>query len=327
MTDYYKILGVGQKASKQDIKKAYKKLAKQYHPDVNKSPDATAKFKKISEAYETLGDDVKKRNYDHGGAAHGFSPFSGFENMSDIFSQFFTPRGQNKRRPIITIVQHFTIEEMYVGCDKKINVPLTKNCTICAGQGIDAQSAVKCHYCKGSGNITTQRGFMSFTQTCPSCLGRGMRAHPCAGCGGNGCVQHNITVDVNFPKHLNTSQSIRLNDVNGHVVHINPEIINNTTFLRKDYNLLTTKTLTYVDALLGCKYIQKLPDGTSVKVTVSECTQHNTKVRLANKGFYTDETERGDLIITFKINLPSKLKDDEKQILQKLKTNICNSVI
>jgi len=321
MNDYYKILESDRNATKQDIKKAYKKLALKYHPDVNKSSDASEKFKKISEAYEILGDDNKKRQYDLGGQANNFG---GFENMPDMFSQFFKTRArqQNNRKVIITVVQHFTIQEMYVGCKKDIIIPLLKQCIICSGQGIDMKSAAPCGQCSGNGQIMSKRGFVTFTQTCPSCLGRGTRAHPCKGCNGAGQVRDNKNINVDFPKELNTSQPIRLNDVGGYVVHINPKIINNDNYSRHNYNLTTTKTLSYVDALLGCKYIQTLPDNTSVKVTVPECTQHNSKFRLTNKGFYVDDKNRGDLIVTYKINLPSKLKDNEKLILQNLKSII-----
>lgn len=334
--DYYDILGVEKDADASTIKKAYRKKAVQYHPDKNPdNPEAEAKFKEVSEAYETLSNDEKRSNYDRFGSAGGPGGFGGFE---DIFSQFggnfgdmFGFGGRTRRRTAdLRVKVDVTLEDMINGTSKKIRYQREVECDDCNGQG--GKHIETCPHCKGTGqqSITRQTpiGIMQQVVTCSHCNGEGkVIKDPCGTCKGSGTKVKNEVVDIEIPKGAMGGMRMKMAMMGsytrgvgygGLMILINE--IEHPHFMREGLNLIHGQTISVIDAILGCEKTVKMPTGEEIKYTIKEGTQHGHILRVRGKGIPdVDSGARGSLLIEVLVNIPKNLSKEERTILNKLK--------
>ena len=351
--DYYEVLGVDKNADDTALKKAYRKLAKKYHPDMN--PDdkaAEAKFKEVNEAYAVLSDPEKRQKYDQyghaafdpssmggGGAGFDFSDiFGGAGGFGDIFGSFFGGgggRGSRRNMPMqgndceIRIVLSF--EESVFGCKKTIDYKRVEKCSHCGGSGAQKGTSVDtCPTCHGSGQVTaTQRtvlGMMQSTQTCGNCRGTGkIIKNPCKECNGKGRVRIKKTLDVTIPAGISDGQAISLRGqgdegVNGGpagdcIIEVN--VRPHAYFDRRGDNLYLDIPITFPEAALGAEL--EIPTlGEPVKYSIPAGTQHGTQFRIKGQGVQNVNRpqSRGDIIFTVVIEVPKNLSGKEKKALE-----------
>ena len=355
--DYYEVLGVDKSADQDTIKKAYRTLAKKYHPDINKSEDAVEKFKEVQEAYEILSDDNKKSLYDrygHAGVdpqanggfgAGGFGGASGFNfnefDMGDIFSSFFGGRGANngarKNSPMQGEDKYLQMEitflEAAFGVKKVIALNVDERCADCKGTGAkDGNDYETCSDCRGSGTIRTQQrtlfGVFETTTTCPKCNGKGkVIKNKCESCHGDGYIRRKVNVDVNVPAGINSGQQLRISGKGERGINGGPngdlyiEIIVSAHkhFTRKGNDIYVTIPISYVDAVLGCKIDVPTIHG-DVSVEVPAGIQNGQQLRIKGKGIKDLRSNSiGDEYIVLDIKVPTKVSKEEKEIYKKLK--------
>ncbi len=344
--DYYEILGIDKNASETDIKKAYRKLAKKYHPDANPgNKEAEQKFKEINEAYEVLGDPEKKAKYDQfghaafgNGAAGGFDGFGGFGGfgMDDIFDMFdiFGTRSRRSNQPtkgenIRTSIE-LTFQEAAFGISKDLKINLWDTCETCSGTGARKGSQPEtCNKCGGSGQIrftqTTFLGTMSRVQTCDSCHGEGkIIKDPCPTCSGRGRVRVTKNIEVDIPAGIDHGQSIRIQGKgepgerggpNGDLL-ITVYIKEHPIFERRGNDVYCEIPITFVQATLGGELVVPTLDG-NVQYTIKEGTQTGTVFRLKGKGIphIRNPKVRGDQYVEVKVDVPTKLNEAQKKAL------------
>ena len=345
--DYYEVLGVDKSASGDEIKKAYRKLAKKYHPDLN--PDdkegAEAKFKEATEAYEVLSDENKKRQYDQFGhaafdqSAGGYSSagFDGFD-MSDIFSSFFgggfsgqrqNPNAPQRGRDIVYNID-LTFEEACFGTEREITINHLEKCDECNGTGAaKGSSPSTCPTCHGTGQVkTVQRtplGNFQSVRTCSSCGGKGtIIKEPCKQCGGKGTVRNGKKVRVKIPAGIDNGQQVyvrREGDAganggpNGDLI-LSVRVKPHKIFIRQGYDVLCDYPISFVQATLGAEVQVPTIDG-KVSYNIPEGTQTGTVFRLKGKGIQKyNSTQRGDQYVTIKIEIPKGLSEAQKDILR-----------
>ena len=345
---YYEILGVDKNASDSDIKLAFRKLAKKYHPDVSKEPDAEAKFKEAQEAYAVLSDPDRRKQYDQFGhaafdqnsgfgGAGGFGgyDFSGFD-FSSIFDDLFDFGGRSRSRRTKTrgddslVVMKLTFEEAVLGCKKELEITTTDKCSSCNGVGGFGENT--CSECHGSGTITQQQAtlFGSFLTktTCPRCHGEGKSFdRVCSKCRGTGREKVTKTVTVTVPEGVDTGNRIRLSGygeasydggVNGDL-YIEFRVADSYFYERDEDDLYFELPLTITEAIQGCKKEVKLPDGKKIVVTVTEGSQSGDKLRVKGKGIKDPNSSRyGDLYVVLKVITPRKLSREQKKIISQL---------
>lgn len=346
--DYYEILGVDKNADEAAIKKAYRALAKKYHPDMNPGDkDAEAKFKEASEAYAVLSDTEKRRQYDQyghaafggGGAGGGFDfNFSG--DMSDIFGDIFgdffgggrsrrSSNGPMKGANLRTSVR-IKFEEAVFGCEKEIEITLKDECPKCHGTGAkEGTQPVTCSKCGGKGQVMyTQQslfGAMRSVQTCPDCHGTGkIVKEKCSDCAGSGYISSRKKIQVTIPAGIDDGQSIRIAGkgepgANGGqrgdlLVEVN--VMRHPIFQRQDYNLYSTAPISFVQAALGGDVRISTIDG-DVLFPIKAGTQTDTKIRLKGKGVPSlrNKNLRGDQYVTLVVQVPEKLSSAQKEAL------------
>ena len=350
--DYYEVLGVTKSASEDDIKKAYRALAKKYHPDMN--PDdasAAEKFKEASEAYAVLSDPEKKRQYDQfghaafeGGGPGGFGgfDFSGADFtdiFSDLFGDFFggggrrggartgPQRGANLRASV-----RITFEEAVFGTEKEIDLTLKDPCKKCNGTGAKPGTSTEtCTKCGGKGQVVfTQQSFFGTVrnvQTCPDCGGTGkVIKEKCPDCMGSGYIAGRKKISVTIPPGIDNGQSVRIRDKGEPGFNGGPrgdllvEVIvsNHPQFVRQDYNIFSEVPVSYAVATLGGSVIIDTVDG-KVIYDVKAGTKTDTRVRLKGKGVPTlrDKNIRGDHYVTLVVEVPEKLSKEAKDLLRK----------
>ncbi len=350
--DYYEVLGVSKSATDAELKSAYRKLAKKYHPDVNPGDkEAEAKFKEATEAYGILSDADKRRQYDQyghaafeqgGGGAGGFGgfDFSGAD-MGDIFGDIFgdlfgggrsrrSSNGPMKGANLRTRV-NITFEEAVFGCEKELDVVLKDECGTCHGTGAKpGTSPETCPKCNGSGQIVyTQQslfGMVRNVQTCPECGGSGkVVKEKCPDCKGAGYIASNKKIQVSIPAGIDNGQSIRIRDkgepgVNGGprgdlLVEVN--VARHPIFQRQDMDLFSTAPLTYAQAALGGKVRINTIDG-EIEYEIKPGTQTDTRIRLKNKGVPSlrNRNVRGDHYVTLVVQVPTHLNKEAKEALR-----------
>ena len=353
--DYYEVLGVDRGADDATLKKAYRKLAKKYHPDMNPGDkEAEAKFKEATEAYGVLSDPDKRRQYDqfghaafeNGGGGAGAGGFGGFDfgggDMGDIFGDIFGDLfggGGSRRRanngPMkganLRAVVHITFEEAVFGCQKELEINLKDTCTTCHGTGAKpGTSPETCSKCNGTGQITytqqTMFGSVRNVTTCPDCNGTGkIIRDKCTACHGTGYTSSRKLIQVNIPAGIDDGQSIRIREkgepgVNGGPrgdLLVEVQVTRHPIFQRQDMNIFSTAPITFAQAALGGDVKISTVDG-DVLYTVKPGTQTDTKIRLKGKGVPSlrNSNVRGDHYVTLVVQTPTKLNEKAKEALR-----------
>ena len=353
MSDYYEILGVDKNASKDEIKSAFRKMARKWHPDVNKSPEAETKFKELGKAYETLMDDEKRATYDRFGEDGlrdaGFStqgPFAGgFGDLEEVFNSFFgggfgfggggrrqdpnAPQRGDDLRLDITL----EFEEAAFGLTKEVKIDHLEQCPSCNGTGAQAGAKPEtCKTCGGQGRIqqTTRTVLGHFTQvvTCPHCHGKGtIISNPCPDCHGQGRKDTEKKVELKIPAGVDTGSKMRLSHegdagINGGVagdlyivIHVNPS----PYFKRDGINVYTKLEISPAQAVLGDTVTVKTLDGER-NVSIPAGIQHGESVKIKNAGVpnISKPSMRGDHIVVISIKTPTHISNEEKSLYQKL---------
>ncbi len=348
--DYYEVLGVSRSASQDEIKKAFRRLARQYHPDVNKSPDAEAKFKEINEAYEVLSDAEKRAAYDRFGHAGlqggGFGNFGfGFGAFDDLFESFFAgfgPRRTASRRTPRRgedIVTKLTIsfEEAVFGCEKEIEIARYETCPHCSGSGAEpGTQPIRCPQCNGMGEVRRSAGFFTQIMTCPRCGGEGeVVSTPCSRCRGNRRVEVTRKMLVTIDPGVDTGIRLQMSG-GGHegayggppgnlyvVLSVEPH----PYFLRQENDILLDLPINFAQAALGDEIEVPTLDGQE-KLVIPPGTQTGKTFRLRGKGVpYLRRNGRGDQLVTVRVVTPTNLTDYQKHLLQELAKTLGKEVI
>lgn len=358
--DYYEVLGVDKNADEAAVKKAYRVLAKKYHPDMNPGDkEAEKKFKEASEAYAVLSDPEKKRQYDQYGHAAfegGAGGFGGFDFNSadfgdifgDIFGDFFgggrrggrSNSGPMKGANIRTSVR-ITFEEAVFGVEKEIELTLKDECTTCHGSGAKpGTSPETCSKCGGKGQVVfTQQSFFGTVrnvQTCPDCNGTGkVIKEKCADCHGSGYIANRKKIKISIPAGIDNGQSVRIRDKGEPGMNGGPrgdllaEVIvgRHPIFQRQDYNIYSTVPMSFAIAALGGEIMIDTVDG-KVIYEVKAGTQTDTKVRLKGKGVPSlrNKEVRGDHYVTLVVQVPDKLSGEAKELLKKFDAETGNTL-
>ncbi len=357
--DYYEVLGVDRGADEAAIKKAYRQLAKKYHPDMNPGDkDAEMKFKEASEAYAVLSDPEKRRQYDQfghaafeqgGGGAGGFD-FNGAD-MGDIFGDIFgdlfgggrTRRANNgpMKGANLRAAVNITFEEAVFGCEKQLELNLKDECTTCHGTGAKpGTNPETCQKCGGKGQVVfTQQslfGMVRNVQTCPDCNGTGkVIKDKCTACHGTGYTSSRKKIAVTIPAGIDDGQSIRIREkgepgINGGPrgdLLVEVRVARHPIFQRQDMNIFSTAPISFAQAALGGQVRISTVDG-DVLYDVKPGTQTDTKVRLKGKGVPSlrNKALRGDHYVTLVVQVPAKLNDEAKEALRKFDAASGNSL-
>lgn len=346
--DYYEVLGVQKGASDDEIKKAFRKMSKKYHPDLNPGDkEAEEKFKEVNEAYQVLSDPDKKSKYDqfgHAGVDPNFGAGGGYGgagfDFGDIFGDIFGgfgggfgggrrngPRRGNDIRRVIDI----SFEEAAFGCTKTMNIQTQEKCGECGGTGAKkGTTATVCSHCNGTGRVKTQQrtilGYMTTETTCPQCNGEGkIIKEPCRECRGTGAVRRNKTIEVQIPSGIDDNQTIQLSGKgeagskggpNGDLlitVRVRPHDI----FQRRGNDVFINMPISFVEAALGANVKVPTIDGGCVELTIPEGTQAGTRFRMKGKGIpYLRSKSRGDQYVTVEIEIPRNLTQKQRELLK-----------
>ena len=349
--DYYKILGVNKDASDNEIKSAYRTLAKKYHPDVNPGNAAAAeKFKEVNEAYQVLSDADKRANYDRfgtaePGAANGFGGFQGgggFSDIFDMFSNMFTGTSRansyGQDGDDIKIQVNLSFKEAVFGCIKEAQITRMESCPDCNGTGAKTpKDVITCPDCNGTGQIRrVQNSIFGQTVTatvCPKCRGRGkIIKDPCNRCKGSSYIKVTKNVKLDIPAGIDNGQIMtlkgkgqpgKMGGANGDlliIISVSPD----ATFKRKDYNLFIDFPITFAQAALGSEIDIPMVNGTQSKLTIPEGTQTGTQFRMKNKGVKILKTSDrfGDLYVTVYIETPKNLSAKQKEAISQMDKEI-----
>ncbi len=347
--DYYEVLGVSKGASDDEIKKAFRKQSKKYHPDLNPgNKEAEDKFKEVNEAYQVLSDSEKKARYDQfghagvdpnfgAGGGYGGGGFGGFD-FGDIFGDIFgggfgggtSRRNGPKRGADIRQVIDITFEEAAFGCKKELHVQSQEKCDTCDGTGAKKGTTVTtCPQCQGRGTIQTQQrtmlGYMTTQTTCPQCHGEGkIIKEPCRDCRGTGTVRKTKTLEVQIPAGIDHGQTIQLSGKgeagskggpNGDMlltVRVRPHAI----FRREGNDVFIDMPITFVQAALGATVKVPTLDGV-VELSIPEGTQTGSKFRMKGRGIqFLRSKGRGDQYVTVNVEVPRNLTPKQKEILK-----------
>ena len=356
--DFYEILGVPKNANDDEIKKAYRNAAKQYHPDLNPGDkDAEAKFKQANEAYEILSDSSKRANYDqfghagvdpnYGAGGGGYGPFGdGVDfDLGDIFGSFFGG-GRARANPNaaqvgsdIEISLNLTFEEAALGCVKSATFNRVESCKTCNGDGCAAGSSPKtCETCKGSGQVRinqrTPFGVMQTSRTCTTCNGKGkIIENPCGTCNGNGRVRAKFTKEIKVPAGIDYGQTLNIRGEGNAGINRGPSgdllvhisIAPHPIFKRNGHHVLVDVPISMTQAALGAEITVPTLSGLA-KFKVPEGTQPNEVVKLKGKGMQRiNSGAMGDLFVTLVVEIPKKVGEKERVKLREVEEKLGDS--
>lgn len=359
--DYYEVLGVDKNADEAALKKAYRVLAKKYHPDMNpNNPEAEKKFKEASEAYAVLSDPEKRRQYDQFGHAAfengGAGGFGGFDfnsmDFGDIFGDIFgdlfgggRSRRSNYNGPMkganVRTSARISFKEAVFGCEKELDLNLKETCKTCNGSGARPGTAPEtCTKCGGKGQVVmTQQslfGMIQNVQPCPDCHGTGkVVKDKCPDCHGNGYITERKKIQVSIPAGIDNGQSVRIREKGEPGVNGGPrgdllvEVVvqRHEIFQRQDMNIFSTAPISYAQAALGGEVLIDTIDG-KVAYEVKPGTQTDTRVRLKGKGVSSlrNKQVRGDQYVTLVVQVPTKLNGEAKELLKRFDELTGNSL-
>lgn len=345
--DYYEVLGISKNATEDDIKKAYRTLAKKYHPDVSQETNATEKFKEVQEAYDVLSDATKKENYDRFGhedpmagfsGGSGFSGFSGFGGFEDIFSNIFgggTRRSDPSsptRGKDLRMNMNLSFEESVFGAKKKATISRFEECTACGGSGAHSHQDIQtCSRCRGQGRIIVEQstilGRIQTETTCPDCKGRGKKiTKVCDVCNGAGRNKKTSTINIDVPAGIEDEQTIRysgqgeagLNGGPSGDLYININVQKHEIFERDGNDILLDLPITFSQAALGVTMEVKTIHG-MVALKIPAGTQTGTKFKLTSKGVISKTTNRtGHQYVTVNVITPTRLTTEQKDLFNRL---------
>jgi len=348
--DYYEVLGVTRSASADDIKNAFRNLARKLHPDVNKAEDAEEKFKEINEAYGVLSDPDKRAAYDRYGFqgvnTNGMPDYSTMD-LSDLFDLFglggfggfggfggTSRRSRNapRRGADLSTRLKLTFEEAVFGTEKEVDITRNEKCSVCSGSGAEPGSRpVTCQTCKGAGEVRqvqqTFLGQMVQVVTCPTCGGRGeIIEKPCTNCRGSGLERKTIRKKVNIPAGIDNGNQVRMigegqpganGGPNGNF-YIEIEVAPHKFFRRNGYDILLDLDINMAQAALGDEITIPTLDG-DVKLRIPPGTQPGRVFRLKEKGVpILQRTERGNQLVTVNVQIPNSLTDEQEELLKTL---------
>jgi len=346
--DYYDVLGVSKDATQDEIRRAYRRLARKYHPDVNDSPEAADHFKEINEAYHVLSDAEKRRAYDRFGHAgvsgtngfDGFPGFGGFGGFGDIFEDLFgfgtRTSAQRRRAPQrgadLQTELHISFREAVSGCTKEVEIERLEPCGRCGGSGAEpGTSPVRCPTCDGTGEVrrvqqTILGSFVNVT-TCPTCGGRGeVVGTRCAECHGETQVRRTRVLQINVPAGVDDGMRIRLSGegnigMNGGPpgnLYVRVHVEKDPDFTRQNDDLIYELPLNISQAALGATVTVPTLDGEE-QIRIQPGTQTGHVIRLRNRGVpHLQRTGRGDQVIIVRVVTPTKLTDRQRHLLEEL---------
>ena len=351
--DYYKTLGVDKNASKEELKKAFHKLAHTHHPDKNNGNDT--KFKEVNEAYQVLSDDKKRASYDQFGSADGPQGFGGGQgggfggfdfsgqnggmefdmgDLGDIFGDFFgggRSRQKARKGRDLTTTINLSFEESIFGTDKKINLNKQSTCNICEGSGAKPGSKMDtCRVCNGQGQVREVKrsilGNFSSVKTCENCLGKGQTPSvKCGECRGTGVHQREEELSVKIPAGINNDEMLRMTGGGEAIsggqsgdLYIKMNVGTHPLFKRDGLNLTMDLKIKLSDALLGMTYKLKTLDNHNIEVKIPEGINHGELLKVRGKGVPSTRG-RGDILIKIHIDMPTRLSRKSKELIDKLK--------
>lgn len=348
--DYYEILGVSRDADKEEIKRAYRRLARKYHPDVNKEEGAEEHFKEINRAYEVLSEPSMRTRYDRYGeqgvsgaaAAAGYQDFT--EGFADIFESFFsgfagsgTTQQRRRSGPVrgddLRLDLKLDFREAVFGGEKEIRISHLETCEACSGTGAKPGTRPRnCPTCTGTGQVrrATRTPFGSFTQVsiCPTCNGTGQVIEDkCESCSGKGQKQETKKLKITVPAGVDSGTRLRVSGEGDAGSRGGPAgdlyvylfVNDDAEFQRDGINILSQVKISYLQAILGCRIDINTVDGPS-ELTIPPGTQPSTVLTLENKGVprLGNPVSRGDHLITVQIDIPTRLSNDERTLLEQL---------
>ncbi len=350
--NYYEILGVDKKASTEDIKKQFRKLAHKYHPD--KQGGDEAKFKEINEAYQTLADEKKRSEYDMYGRAFsggnsqqagwggfgaegfdfsGFAGNQGFDfDLGDIFGDMFSGRGRSRRGRDISVDIQITFEESVFGVERKVLINKVGTCDTCKGSGAEAGSKTKtCETCNGKGKINeTRRSFLgsvTVNTVCNTCHGRGeVPEKSCKTCAGEGIIKKNEEIKIQIPAGIESGEMIRMTGKGEAIsggqagdLYIKIYVEAHKVWKRDGADLRMDLNIKLTDALLGAEYTIKTLEGSELKIKIPAGITFGEILRVKDKGVPLGGKNRGNLLIRVVINTPQKLNKKAQKLIEELR--------
>lgn len=351
--DYYDILGVARDADKEEIKAAYRRLARKYHPDVNKESGAEERFKEINRAYEVLSEPELRARYDRFGeagvgsaatsGAAGFQDFGDIGGFADIFESFFGGfaggAGQSARRrgPMpgddLRLDLRLEFREAVFGGEKEVRINHLETCRTCGGSGAKSGTRPRtCSTCNGAGQVrrATRTPFGSFTQVsvCPTCSGSGqVIEEKCHTCGGSGQTQEAKRLKITIPAGVDTGTRLRVAGEGDTGKRSGPpgdlyvylSVNSDPEFRRDGINILSEIRISYLQAILGCSLEVKTVDGPE-ELVIPPGTQPNTVLKLDHRGVprLGNPVSRGDHLITVSVEIPTRTSTEERELLEKL---------
>jgi len=349
--DYYKTLGVSKDATQEEIKKAFRNLARKYHPDINKEKNSEEKFKEINEAFSVLGDRSKREQYDmfgttanqQGQTGGGFQGFNSsnfnFEDLGDIFGDLFGFGGRGQKRHEDNSGEDLKVEitielkDVFFGTEKEVKYHAYTACDKCKGSGAKNKNSIKtCDACNGRGvevrQIRTPFGIISQQMTCSKCRGKGKYINEkCSECNGHGRIKEEINLKIKIPKGISDGQNIRIRDKGNAGINNGPNgdlyvfvsVSEDDVFERYEDNLLTTVDISYAQAVLGDKIEVKTFDE-KLMLKIPAGTQSDTVFRLKHKGLpnVQDNDYVGDLLVKANVVVPKNPNKKQKELIEEL---------